>query len=313
MIEAPGVEWAETPVLRSEERCGLVVDTAGVLSLSEATLPSSSLRTSPSPSSAPFVITSTATKALQRLAMLARARLPTLLSSPPAAGKSSLLSYLHRQLAGPLAHSPVTINLADRSLDAKALVGSLASDPADPGSFIFVEGALTRAMRLGRWLILEDVDRANDDVLVVISEVAERMRTAALSIPDGGGGYAVAGIEAAGRFVRAKEGFALFATRSNTALASFFGVQQWCEVGLEAPTVEEAVEIVQARFERVRFAKVLVEVWMALREVEGRTTGKGRAIGFRDLIKCVPLPPSLEMIFTATAQVVPTSRGRSTD
>ncbi|PLW31704.1 hypothetical protein PCASD_20427 [Puccinia coronata f. sp. avenae] len=56
----------------------------------------------------------------------------------------------------------VILNLASRTLEAKSLVGSYVSSTEDPGKFVFVGGPLLRAMKEGKWLVCQDIDRASD-------------------------------------------------------------------------------------------------------------------------------------------------------
>ena len=224
-----------------------------------------------------------------------------------------MLEELHRILhthAGgvptPRDRQIVTINLADRSLDAKTLLGSLSSSPTEPGTFVFVEGSLTRAIRHGRWLVLEDIDRAADDVLCTVAELVERIRNRRESFIGGawgGAGDNGVGVLAGGPWVPAAEGFMLFATRSVQSASSdvmhaqqpgatFLGNQYWTNVWLDLPTLEETRRIVQGRFTRLSEGLVgrLVEVWDAVKHVaNGATgssgTGMSRDVGIRDLVK----------------------------
>lgn len=70
----------------------------------------------------------------------------------------------------------VTLNLASRTLDAKSFVGSYVSSTEDPGKFVFVEGPLLRAMKEGKWLVCQDIDRASD-VRVIRQLISLRSRT----------------------------------------------------------------------------------------------------------------------------------------
>jgi midasin len=56
----------------------------------------------------------------------------------------------------------VILNLASRALDAKSLVGSYVSSTEVLGKFVFVKGPLLRAMKEGKWLVCQDIDRASD-------------------------------------------------------------------------------------------------------------------------------------------------------
>lgn len=268
------------------------------------------------PSPDVFVSTSPAISALRQLAVHVSARLPVLLSSPPSAGKSVTLHHLHYLLysssvAGSKSQQEiVTINLADKSLDAKSLLGTLTSSPTEPGAFVFAEGSLTRAVKYGRWVVLEDVDKASDEVLSTVSELVERVRNRAQSAIGGGWGGVQSngiGVHAGGEWVEAAENFMLFATRSVPAVAaqaqsstsakhhatpSFFGSQYWSEVWMDLPSHDEIQAIVEGRFPRLSkaIADTLVQTWAGIAEAANSlystsNTGLARSVGIRDLLK----------------------------
>lgn len=328
----------------------LVVDLFGIHALRESYLPDLAISHKPSARSnnSPdrslhFIPTSPAVHALRQLALHASARVPVLLSSPSSAGKSTVLEELHDQLyALPAQRGAgtsrdrqiVTINLADRSLDAKTLLGSLSSSPTEPGTFVFVEGTLTRAIRHGRWLVLEDVDKAADDVLCTVAELVERIKKRAHAAVGGAWGGAApsltgtgdlqdgVGVFAGGKWVPAAEGFMLFATRSiqSTAAANdaasrlptFFGSQYWSNVWLSLPTLEEVRQIIAGRFPKLHQAVAgkLVEIWDGVRAAANATSGPSsgagmsRDVGIRDLVKWCEraqhaLPQGLEITHVA--------------
>lgn len=313
------------------DRCPLLAQVAGIPLLKEAFVSSTIQQPSQSgnalkhaqratvlPEPNVFVPTSTSIAALRQLAVHVSARIPVLLGSPPSAGKATTLQELHRLLyevpsLNNNRHESqdiVTINLADKSLDAKNLIGSLTSSPTEPGAFVFAEGSLTRAMRYGRWVVLEDIDKASDEVLSTISELVERIRNRAQEAIGGGwGGVAIngVGVQAGGNWVEAAENFMMFATRSvptsavqaqSTAdgdtppTATFFGSQYWSHVWMETPDINEIQSIVEGRFPRLakQVAEGLVQTWATIVEransiYSTSSTGLSRTIGMRDLVK----------------------------
>lgn len=263
-----------------------------------------------------FVQTATSIAALRQLALHVSARTPVLLSSPPSAGKATTLQELHRvlyqvsSLNVKRSQDIVSINLADKSLDAKNLLGTLTSSPTEPGAFVFAEGSLTRAIRHGRWVVLEDIDKASDEVLSTISELVERIsRRAQKAIGGGWGGVALngVGVHAGGQWVEASENFMLFATRSvptsavqaqassndgSTPVATFFGSQYWSQVWMDVPNNDEIQDVIEGRFPRLAKQIVvdLVQTWSRIVESTNSiystsTTGLTRTIGIRDLVK----------------------------
>lgn len=252
-----------------------------------------------------------------------------MISSPPSSGKSSTITHLWSQLHSTPSSSQqstsstnlpsfqstleakkrglVIINLADRSLDSKSLLGSLSSAPAtkdtEAGTFAFVEGPLTRAVRQGRWVVLTSIDQASTEVLSVIKTLAERMFRASESEVGGawgggtgeeGGGVGVRVGGGEGRWVRAGRGFMLFATRSIEIYSepNFFASQFFSEIWFERPNSKEIGEIVEGRYERLRlvgWGSRLISVWEDSRVVVAKESGTGtvRPIGVRDLMRQV--------------------------
>ncbi|GAA5843645.1 hypothetical protein JCM9279_000821 [Rhodotorula babjevae] len=307
------------------------------LSLSHAAAPA----VTPEPEA--FVATPAHSALLAQLARNVARRVPTLVTGAPSSGKQSAVMHLWNEVhAAPTSTSStgptyeakrrglVVINLADRSLDSKSLLGSLSSAPSGAssstnaasgaGQFTFVEGPLTRAIRQGRWTLLLNIDQAAPELLSVIKVVAERMHTAAASRAgpsagaagrayggigaeeqDGGVGVRVGGGE--GRWVKAAEGFMLFATRSlpasslvpTPAQPAFFAAHFFGEALLRPLESAEVGQIVQGRYgaqlDRVQgLAALLVEAWEAVRAEaakvkEGGQGGTKREAGVRDLLR----------------------------
>ncbi|KAK4705526.1 midasin, partial [Phenoliferia sp. Uapishka_3] len=322
--------------LQAGELSLVVVNVEGHLLFREGFIPSTSYpllssskraptSTTPSskttgPKAEPFVTTPATTSLLHSLALHTQRRLPVLISSPPSSGKAStithLWSILHSSALSSLPtpsarqRSLVLINLADRSLDSKSLLGSLSSAPAtadtEAGTFAFVEGPLTRAVRQGRWVVLSGIDQASVEVLSVVKVLVERMRRASESAvgaawggggneESGGVGVRVGGGE--GRWVSAGRGFMLFATRSVEGgiggagpEATFFTSSFWSEVWMDGPKRDEIELIVEGRYPRLKaagLAERLIGVWDGVREVVVKDGGAGtnRSIGVRDLMR----------------------------
>ncbi|KAL8290339.1 hypothetical protein RQP46_002597 [Phenoliferia psychrophenolica] len=267
------------------------------LSTAARTKPTSSLSTTTraGPKPEPFVPTPGTTQLLHSLALHTLRRLPVLISSPPSSGKAStithLWSLLHSLPLSPLSPTPsarqrslVLINLADRSLDSKSLLGSLSSAPVQQTQ--------------------KPARSPSVEVLSVIKVLAERMRRASESAAgaawggggneeSGGVGVRVGGGE--GRWVSAGRGFMLFATRSvegatTASDASFFSSGFWSEVWMDGPSPEEIGLIVEGRYPRLRaagLAERLIGVWDGVRDVVVKDGGAGtnRSIGVRDLVR----------------------------
>lgn len=305
----------------SHELSRVVVDVEGLLLFREGFIPSlassssastNAAEVSPSTTSSaatiqpePFIPTPSTSSLLRTLALHVQLRVPVLLTSPPSSGKTAALTHLwsllHSSPSSPVPTQAakerglVLINLADRSLDSKSLLGSLSSAPttstSTAGSFTFLEGPLTRALRQGRWVVLLGIDQASLEVLTVVKAVVEGMRGGReVGVKVGGG---------EGRWVKAGRGFMLFATRSTSSTsaegpgaAQFFSAPFWSEVHRPALEREEVEQIVAGRYpalKRCGMVAGLIEAWEGVRAVEEKVKegggGTARRTGVRDLLR----------------------------
>lgn len=238
----------------------------------------------------PFICTAGALDAIQHVLLHVTLRLPVLLSGPPASGKTHLLTYLATRLARTQHDMPpyLSIPLGDQSgVDAKALIGSYVSSTTKPGTFEFVEGALTRAVRAGMWVILEDLDKASTDVLGVIAPLAE-----ALGPTKAMGARPVLDLGPRGR-VEAAPGFALLATRSTRAEAPrpmFLSSEHWGEVRLAPPLTDDVLAILRGRFPSLtqvpyHECACLVEAWHDAIKASERAPSSVRKPTLRELVQ----------------------------
>jgi midasin len=233
-----------------------------------------------------LVPTPTAAQALRDLALLLSLNLPIIMTSPPSSGKSLLLTHLAAVIHPEKSNQIVTIHLADTSLDPRSLLGSYVSSPSSPGTFEWKDGVLVKAMREGRWVVFEDIDRGSNEVLGLIKPLVESLG------PDKWiGGRAE--MEVPGRgLVRAVEGFSMFATRSLLPtqddvypLPTFFGAHKFQEVIIRPPTRDDLYTIVEFRFPRLAgsVGRSLIHLWDAVRKLG--STSSARDIGIRELEK----------------------------
>lgn len=254
----------------------------------------------------PFVHVETeaANNALQALVPILSTRSPALLSSTPSSGKTHLLHHLSTILHPSIqpTHRILSIPLADTTIDVKSLIGTYVSSPTKPGTFEWMEGALAKAVRAGRWVVLDDIDRASMEMLVTVAGLARSLRP--------GRAGRRARLQVPGRpDIEAGDGFALFATRSTRPDAitppAFFGHHHFTEVALEPPTEADILTILLAQFGKVpeSVIRTLVRVWQDLRPL-ARVPGpvKPREVGLRDLEKwCARVERNLPIQATITA------------
>lgn len=152
------------------------------------------------------VLTPTARLNLSKLAFavsccdsLGSSAKPILIEGPPGSGKTTLLRYL-AGITG-WGHDLVELHLDDAA-DGKALLGQYVCSDV-PGEFKWQPGAITAAATSGRWVLIEDIDRAPFEVLAALGQLMESRTLIVPGQP---------------RAIAAHPGFQLFATRSAAAL-----------------------------------------------------------------------------------------------
>lgn len=98
---------------------------------------------------------------------------PILLCGPPGAGKSSLIRDLTRQMfaSGSIHDNLLEIHV-DEETDSKSLIGTYTTTDI-PGEFVWRPGALTLAVRSGKWVLLEDIDRVPVEIQAALSKLFE--------------------------------------------------------------------------------------------------------------------------------------------
>ncbi|KAF8758346.1 ATPase [Rhizoctonia solani] len=191
-------------------------------------------------------------------------RLPTLLSATSASGKMTLLRELARRIHPQGEQGLVVLQLADTSLDAKSLIGSYVSASAtqgSTGSFEWQDGAIPRALRSGKWLVLADVDRASTEVLATFLPLVENMRPGKFigelpSLDLGGGRGRIQGAPSFMLFGMRSVGKIINDKAHVYAPPTFFGHKHWFEVQFLPPSVEELVSLSKNAFPASRITDV---------------------------------------------------------
>lgn len=117
-----------------------------------------------------LIETPTTLRNLESLAKLLQQPEPILLHGPSGAGKTASALELARELG--MDESLVTLHLNEQT-DAKMLIG-LYTTGTKPGSFEWRPGILTTAVREGRWVLIEDLDRAPTEVMSTLLPLIER-------------------------------------------------------------------------------------------------------------------------------------------
>ena len=160
----------------------------------------------------------------------------------------------------------------DEQLDSKVLLGSYICSEA-AGEFQWQPGVVTQAVAQGRWLLLEDVDRAPVEVMAALSSLLE---TRVLYVP----GRAQA--------LRAAPGFQIWGTLTTSdsatsgaaaaaiAARAVFAASRWQHVHLPRLPPADLVAVVRARYPRVAAAApYVVRAFRAMVAASGGDYGRG--------------------------------------
>lgn len=232
----------------------------------------------PTPSS--IVKTPTTIVNLRRIASSLLDFKPVLLIGLPNAGKTSLINDIAANMGQ--AESMVTLHLNEQT-DAKSLLGMYATSSAT-GSFAWQPGVLTKAAREGRWVLIEDLNRAPSEVLGLILPIIERGE---LTIPS------------RRERIKCGDGFKIIATVKSSyniageeiaPNASMLGSRLWKRVQIASLPSEEMRDVVLQKFPLLESrVPIIMDVYrrvctafhasLAIKGSQGRTPG------FRDLIK----------------------------
>ncbi|KIW15707.1 hypothetical protein PV08_05757 [Exophiala spinifera] len=192
----------------------------------------------PEPPTSSFGLTPTAKRNLQHVGRCLLAEKPILLSGPQGSGKTAILHEAARAL-GKLS-TLITLHLNEQT-DAKSLLGIYTSS-ADGESFTWQAGVLTKAIQQGRWVLIEDIDRAPAEVMGVLRPIIE---SGELFLPS------------RKETVRAKDGFRILATiksagRSSSTSSSrqswLLNPRLWSAVDVASYEVHEIETLLRSKY-----------------------------------------------------------------
>lgn len=240
-----------------------------------------------------LVLTPTTVNNLETLSEKLKNAQPILLHGGPGVGKTAVIHEVAKQLG--MYDSMVTLHLNEQT-DAKMLIGLYSTD-SKPGSFQWRAGVLTTAVREGRWVLVEDLDRAPTEVLSTLLPLIERNE---LLIPS------------RGETIRAASSFRLFATvrtsrgmNGQENLPALVGMRFWQTMPTAQLTDDELESVVLQSYPILRkFVPGILAVHIRLVNLSKAPLGSGRSrnamdrqITLRDLLKwCRRLQ---ECLFTA--------------
>jgi midasin len=187
---------------------------------------------------AQLISTATTEQNLEKIAHGLLGSNPILLTGLAGSGKTLLTRHFAWQLNK--LDGMVTLHLNEQS-DAKLLIGMYTTG-AKPGTFSWRAGVLTTAVREGRWIFIEDLDRAPNEVISTLLPLIERGE---LLIPS------------RGETIRAARGFRIIATMRSSLnprgqeiipRQNMIGHRFWKSITVQMPQLEEFRQVIHAKY-----------------------------------------------------------------
>ena len=247
-----------------------------------------------------LVYTDGAKLALQKLAEGIQRNKPVMLVGKAGSGKTFLINELSKKMN--CDSSVVKIHLGEQT-DAKLLLGTYTSGEK-PGSFEWRSGVLTTAVKEGRWVLIEDINKAPTEVLSVLLTLLEKRE---ISIPS------------RGEVIKAANGFQLLATirldehtshGGITHESDLIGMRLWEKILVDEPSEDDLKLILQKRFSLLTaLIPKLISTYKSVKDIYRNpqfvSLNKGvqpRIISVRDLVK---LSQRITVLFEANQVVKP--------
>jgi midasin len=233
----------------------------------------------PAPESS-LVRTDTVTNNLRNIAISLLEQKPLLLVGLPNSGKTSLVNDIAKTMGQ--GSSMVTLHLNEQT-DAKSLLGMYATSSLT-GAFAWQPGVLTKAAKEGRWILIEDLDRAPSEVIGLMLPVIEKGE---LIIPS------------RKERIKCADGFRIIATMKSSLNSKgeevapshgLLGIRLWNKIQINPLPLSEVRQVLNQKYPLLSTrVATLIEIYdrlcsafqsnMAARSAQGRTPG------LRDLIK----------------------------
>ncbi|KAG8531461.1 uncharacterized protein KY384_003090 [Bacidia gigantensis] len=224
-----------------------------------------------------LVPTSTTKQNIQQIATAVVSEKPILVTGPPGSGKSRLIREIAR-----LTHQEsglISLHLNEQT-DAKILLGMYTKDRSS-GSFKWHPGVITQAVTQGRWLLIEDLDRAPSELISILLPLIERME---LTIPT------------QDTPVPCSPNFRLIATMQTSSdlqrhlrhrRSILIERQEWHRANLQAFTQEDLSQIINSLFPAVQIhVPQLLSIYAALVYQNGFANSNIKSFSPRQLLRC---------------------------
>ena len=191
---------------------------------------------------------------------------PIMVCGAAGAGKSTLI----RELAKMVGISLLEIHVDDET-DSKTLIGCTTTTEI-PGRFEWRPGALTKAVRQGRWVLLEDIDRVPFEIQAALVQLLEDRL-----LPVG-----------RGEVERAHPNFRLFSTHGlkSTVGRKVLGAHCWAQVPIEIMSVQEMKEVASYRLSNLPnfVVETVLNIFHEIQE-DSRLFAGSRLPSVRDFFK----------------------------
>lgn len=218
---------------------------------------------------------------LRQLAQNVTQNKPTMLVGKAGCGKTFIVNELASMLKMD-EMSVIKIHLNEQT-DSKMLLGTYTSD-TKPGTFKWKHGVLTTAVLEGKWVLVEDIDRAPTEVLSILLTLLEKRQ---LVIPS------------RGEVFHAANGFQLVSTVQvasesvKNTVPDMIGLQRWSVVEMEPLEVEDLKVVISQKYPLLHnFKDKFVACYLAVHKLyhskKFASMNKGsqpRVISMRDLVK----------------------------
>lgn len=150
-------------------------------------------------------------------------------------GKTFIVNYL----AELIYHGDflLKIHLGEQT-DLNILLGSYRLG-TQPGDFQWSEGVLTKAVREGRWILIENIDKVPNDVLCILNTLLEKKE---LKIPS------------RNETIKAKNGFLLFSTitTQNKEIPEIYGQNFWRLLNTEDFKRSDLIELLSHMYSNLK-------------------------------------------------------------
>ncbi|KKZ66310.1 hypothetical protein EMCG_07974 [[Emmonsia] crescens] len=205
---------------------------------------------------------------------------PLLLVGLAGSGKTSLVNEAANQMGQ--SSSMITLHLNEQT-DSKSLLG-VYSTSSQAGSFSWQPGVLTKAAREGRWVLIEDLDRAPSEVLGLILPLIEKRE---LIIPS------------RKERIRCADGFRVIATMRSTINAAgrevspssnMLGNRLWNRIQVVSMPLLEVKEVIVQKFPLLSSrVEMIMNMFNRITSLFNGTLSRkfmaGRLPSLRDLVK----------------------------